>query len=198
MFKKFLSTLLVTASLGFGGAHAASVSIDFNAYADGVALASVGDVTFSLAGGPGVVGTPTIGLHAYGEGGLINSTLGAPGYVNGYPTTNMLGFTFASVVSGISLKLWEASPVTWAAYAADSSLISTGSFLSNGAHAIAGTGVKSLILNNNQGDNSWVFSVAELHYEVSPVPEPESFALMLAGLGVMGFVVRRKKVKEVS
>ena len=29
-----------------------------------------------------------------------------------------------------------------------------------------------------------------------PVPEPESYALMLAGLGLMGFVVRRRTAKE--
>jgi hypothetical protein len=27
---------------------------------------------------------------------------------------------------------------------------------------------------------------------VSPVPEPESYAMMLAGLGLMGFIARRK------
>lgn len=27
----------------------------------------------------------------------------------------------------------------------------------------------------------------------APVPEPESYAMLLAGLGLMGFMVRRKK-----
>ena len=33
---------------------------------------------------------------------------------------------------------------------------------------------------------------------VAPVPEPEQYALMLAGLGVIGFMVRRKRRQEIS
>ena len=31
-----------------------------------------------------------------------------------------------------------------------------------------------------------------------PVPEPETYAMMLAGLGLMGFVARRRKQKEAA
>lgn len=34
--------------------------------------------------------------------------------------------------------------------------------------------------------------------EVSPVPEPESFAMLLAGLGLMGAVVRRRSMNKTS
>jgi hypothetical protein len=30
---------------------------------------------------------------------------------------------------------------------------------------------------------------------VSPVPEPETYALMLAGLGLVGFMARKRKAK---
>jgi hypothetical protein len=33
------------------------------------------------------------------------------------------------------------------------------------------------------------------NFSVTAVPEPETYALMLAGLGVVGFVARRRKTK---
>jgi len=30
-------------------------------------------------------------------------------------------------------------------------------------------------------------------YSLAPVPEPETYALMLAGLGLVGFMARRRK-----
>ena len=56
-------------------------------------------------------------------------------------------------------------------------------------------GVNPLTLNDNW--NSW--SVANMQYSanfVSAVPEPESLALMLAGLGLVGAVARRKASKQ--
>jgi len=32
----------------------------------------------------------------------------------------------------------------------------------------------------------------------APIPEPETYAMMLAGLGLMGFVARRRKQKEAA
>ncbi len=35
-------------------------------------------------------------------------------------------------------------------------------------------------------------------FTVVPIPEPETYAMMLAGLGLMGFVARRRRQKEVA
>ncbi len=33
-------------------------------------------------------------------------------------------------------------------------------------------------------------------FQVSPVPEPETYALMLTGLSLLGFVARRRKANK--
>lgn len=44
---------------------------------------------------------------------------------------------------------------------------------------------------NSNGQN-WVFA-DEVQFTATPVPEPETYALMLAGLGFVGFAARRRK-----
>lgn len=50
-------------------------------------------------------------------------------------------------------------------------------------------------LDGYYGVNGWVQTAVEVRVEhqTAPVPEPETYALMLAGLGVVGFISRRRK-----
>ena len=53
------------------------------------------------------------------------------------------------------------------------------------------------ISNTDGGLSSLVFTASNVAFElasVTPVPEPETYALMLAGLGVVGFMARRRKI----
>ena len=55
-------------------------------------------------------------------------------------------------------------------------------------------------LSTNQtakfADTTKVGTWAVKDYPVSAVPEPETYALMLAGLGIIGVAVRKRKLKQ--
>jgi hypothetical protein len=44
-------------------------------------------------------------------------------------------------------------------------------------------------------DNTWRAPVSGEVVSASPVPEPETYAMLLAGLGLLGFAARRRKLK---
>ncbi len=53
--------------------------------------------------------------------------------------------------------------------------------------ALAGAKITSLVFSST--DNAFVSA----NFSITPIPEPETYALMMAGLGVMGFVARRRR-----
>lgn len=59
--------------------------------------------------------------------------------------------------------------------------------------------VKELSITGSFNDGAFGFynySQAQVLYagiDVSPIPEPETYAMLLAGLGLIGFVARRRK-----
>ena len=72
--------------------------------------------------------------------------------------------------------------------------------LCSDAVSLAGSGLEllstdTLTLSNFQGGWYGYFSAAEITVNgvAAPVPEPETYALMLGGLGVMGLLARRRR-----
>jgi hypothetical protein len=71
-----------------------------------------------------------------------------------------------------------------------------------------GTGITSCYDTNNDlrfdtfvagggqgGSTAWSYTIT-INQVAAPIPEPETYALMLAGLGALGFVARRRKDKR--
>lgn len=55
----------------------------------------------------------------------------------------------------------------------------------------------------DQRDGHWAFDILNVSSAtgsgpISPIPEPETYALMIAGLGLLGFVARRRKPDDAS
>jgi len=104
--------------------------------------------------------------------------------------------------SAFQLALWELAKddgvlTTGVVHTTDSTeasvITAASSMINNAQHGVAGTNHYSFSLytNNNNQD----FLVATLS-SVTPVPEPESYAMLLAGLGLIGFTARRRRTSK--
>ena len=64
--------------------------------------------------------------------------------------------------------------------------------ISAGTYYVAVTGYNQYLDNDfsGNGDKNWSYV---LTISAAPVPEPESYAMLLAGLGIIGAVARRRK-----
>ena len=62
-----------------------------------------------------------------------------------------------------------------------------------GSSAAPGGFIKLDKFNNAQKQASFAFDGSTLAYTLAPVPEPESYALMLAGLAALGLMIKRSR-----
>lgn len=70
----------------------------------------------------------------------------------------------------------------------------SGTILAGQATVSAGSAINGVLYANNYTGNGELHSVAFTGVlPTAPVPEPESYAMMLAGLGLMSLIARRKK-----
>jgi len=89
-----------------------------------------------------------------------------------------------SDITGLTLSVFDGS--VWTAYGSSVTDLVLNAATDTYKFQITGTGVGSL------GKGAYQFS-AYTAPVAAPVPEPETYALMLAGLGVVGFVARRRR-----
>jgi hypothetical protein len=115
-------------------------------------------------------------------------------------TFSTIGVNFVdSLVSSISRTATVGLDITgFALYDSANTLVSNGTMLGSGS-----IDLWSLSANNLAQGNYYVQVSGSLvsatsgsfgaNLNVTPVPEPETYGMMLAGLGVLGFLARRRK-----
>ena len=124
-----------------------------------------------------VVWSQTLNLQA---GSYDFSALAASTY-SGSPSSLKAVYTIANTRTDIGALQLTATTGQWDAFG--------GSFTLSSAATVQ---IKLLDLNTDYGGND--FAVDKLSLTTAAaVPEPETYALMLAGLGVVGFVARRRR-----
>lgn len=113
-----------------------------------------------------------------------------------------VGMNLDAIISSISRSADVGLDITGLAlYGEDDTLITNGTMLQTGAidvWSISATNLMAgdyyLRVNGNLvSDTGASFGGAVM---LAPVPEPETYGMMLGGLGVLGFLARRRKAKQ--
>lgn len=119
--------------------------------------------------------------------------------VNNYITANQNKGNHLTVENGASVALGQGTDSAFTIY-------KSGNIVSNGTYALAGLGQTQGVIQYTSGASSlkvgpqYIYDATftlgadgVLRYTVAAVPEPETYALLLAGLGLVGAAARRRK-----
>jgi len=119
-----------------------------------------------------------------------------------FSVTGTTNVNLDAIISSISRTADTGLDITGLAlYGASNNLISSGSSLSSGAMDVWTLSSNNLAAGNyyiqvsgNMVSNTGAsFGGAVM---LAPVPEPETYGMMLGGLGLLGFLARRRKAKQ--
>lgn len=117
---------------------------------------------------------------------------------------NLNSFDLARTFSGFAVSL---PTVTVTGYFANGGSISQNLSVSSKSNALPGADFHTYTLNGFQNLSYFKlttpasissFSIDNLNVAAAPVPEPETYAMLLAGLGLIGFAVRRRKPTQAA
>ena len=206
--KKLLSVLSLT--LIAGAASASTIEYQTGHYTGSPTFASASD--YQTAVESSVLTSPVVSIPSYDN---VNPGLSQWGN-DAYKATVTFGVADAGVWffrSGVDFGLggaifldgvaqtFKTNDMWWdGSYSNPSQYLSFSNTLTTGNHTLTIYGVEWCCSGGQQAQFQAANSNAFVSFSnndglVSAVPEPESYALMLAGLGLVGTMVRRRKNK---
>ena len=152
--------------------------------------------TISPSASTGFAGTVLGGGQSFSDIFSFNfsgSNTGAHFDVQDVPTTVSQAVTFNGILTAISLFSAGANGVVGGG---DDSLLA--SSISPGGNSLSLDYAQSLsgssyitVTGVSNGSSGAIFAG-----QIAPIPEPETYAMLLAGLGLMGAVVRRRSARK--
>lgn len=194
-------------SVAFSGFAHGSESVNFSLTAPNAVLSgggSAGGFLASLNGGPSFE-TYCVDLYQHIGFGETYTDYTAPNTTHIFANTHAyadLGRLYATAgpitdsvhEAAFQIAVWEIAYETTGIYglASGSATFSGGSADSSGALALA-SGWLSSLTNGAHPGIAVLESSGHQDMIYAPVPEPESYALLLGGLAAIGFVARRRK-----
>ena len=99
-------------------------------------------------------------------------------------------FLYSSSDLGIALESWNGTSSNFRSFTADDLTAGTSAFDDYTVKVYGGQSLPS----GSAGSYSLTLSIDQ----TAPVPEPETYAMMLAGLGLLGIIGRRRKLKSAA
>ena len=153
----------------------------------------------------GSFSTSLSGLYPDGFYYHDSSPSGSAAY-NGYGQDGeYINFNNGVLLNSLTLEsMWEftLSSITASLYNSSDTLLASQSWIGGPAQTLTFNvaDVSKISFNIGGGTDfygdgrivGW-YIVRDITYNATPVPEPETYALFMAGLGLMGFIARRRK-----
>lgn len=170
-------------------------------------LGSIGSVANAINNSGQIVGYDGDGIinHAVMWSGTTETVLN-PLYSGGSSIAlgnndagQIVGYSFLSGNAGIHATIWNGTTVTDLNSFLDADTVNAGWVLNNAFDINNDGWIVGLASNDHLGIGQHAFVLADHAYVTLfppvtlPVPEPETYALFMAGLGLLGFIARRRK-----